>query len=278
MSEKLSSEKPEGITLRVLIVDDEPLARRGLRLRLADDANVTIVGECGHGAEAIEYLQHHGCDLMLLDVQMPGMDGFATLAALPEAQRPLTVFVTAFDRHALKAFEAAALDYLLKPVEPARLAQCLKRVREILRGRQSDGHRDRLLALLRKVSGQPDLELADALSPAASSLHQADVLAIRDGQRTVRVPIASIRWIEAAGDYMCVNSDHETYVLRSTLSELESHLDPRRFQRVHRSRIVNLSRVKAMRPHMNGEYFLELDSGHEIKLSRSYRDKIELLR
>jgi len=264
--------------LRALIVDDEPLARRGLRLRLAADPDVEIVGECAHGAAALEALQTVECDLILLDVQMPGMDGFATLAALPEALRPLVVFVTAFDSHALKAFEAAALDYLLKPVEPERLTQCLQRVRAAMRGREADKHRDGLLTLLRQISGQPQLALSDALAPGASGITQADVLSIRDGQRTVRVPISSIRWIEAAGDYMCVHTDDETHVLRSTLSELEAQLDPRRFQRVHRSRIVNFTRVKALRPHINGEYFLELDSGHSIKLSRSYREKVELLR
>ncbi len=264
--------------LRVLLVDDEPLARRGLRLRLDEHPDVEIVGECGHGAAAIESLASVECDLMLLDVQMPGMDGFATLAALPVENRPVVVFVTAFDQHALRAFEAAALDYLLKPVEPERLARCLQRVRESLRGQHADQHQQSLLQLLRQMSGKPDLQLADALAPSGSALLPSDVLSIRDGQRTVRVPVDHIRWIEAAGDYMCVHTDEETYVLRSTLSELEGQLDARRFQRVHRSRIVNLTRVKALRPHMNGEYFLELDSGHTIKLSRSYRDKVELLR
>ncbi len=264
--------------LRVLLVDDEPLARRGLRLRLAEDPEVEIVGECAHGAAAIEALRESSCDLMLLDVQMPGMDGFATLEALPESLRPLVVFVTAYDQHAVQAFEAAALDYLLKPVEPERLAQCLRRVRETLAARHADQQRDSLLQLLRQVSGRKDLALDEALSPAVGGLSQAEVLAIRDGQRTLRVPVSSIRWIEAAGDYMCVNTDAETHVLRSTLNELESQLDPTRFQRVHRSRIVNLTRVKALRPHMNGEYFLELDSGHSIKLSRSYREKVSLLR
>jgi two-component system LytT family response regulator len=264
--------------LRVLIVDDEPLARRGLRLRLADAADVEIVGECAHGAEALAALAETECDLMLLDIQMPGMDGFATLAAVPADRRPLVVFVTAFDQHALRAFDAAALDYLLKPVEPLRLAMCLQRVRDTLSANRAEQHRERLLQLLRQVSGQPAMALAEALEARATALNQPEVLAIRDGQRTVRVPVRSIRWIEAAGDYMCVNTDTETHVLRSTLSEMESQLDPRRFQRVHRSRIVNLDRVRALRPHINGEFFLELDSGHEIKLSRSYRDKVELLR
>jgi two-component system LytT family response regulator len=264
--------------LRVVIVDDEPLARRGLRLRLAQEADVEIVGECAHGAAALELLRTLDCDLLLLDVQMPGMDGFETLQALPAERRPLVVFVTAFDQHAIRAFEAAALDYLLKPVDPARLATCLARVRETRRNQQADRQQESLLALLREVSGKPGLRLEDALDPLAAGLTGNEVLSIRDGQRTVRVPMARIRWIEAAGDYMCVNTDDDTYVLRTTLGELEAQLDPRRFQRVHRSRIVNLTRVRAMRPHMNGEYFLELDSGHSVKLSRSYRDKIELLR
>jgi two-component system LytT family response regulator len=266
--------------IRALIVDDEPLARRGLELRLREHADVEVVGHCSHGRELLDTLQQDRPDLIFLDVQMPGLDGFQTLAAIPESQRPLVVFVTAFDQHAVQAFEACALDYLLKPVDEARLAQSLGRVRDALADRGAEAQREQLLSLLRRMSGRPDLELEEALSePLDPSLpRDPDVLAIKDAGKISRVPLDSIRWIEAAGDYMCVNTDGETHVLRATLREMEGQLDPRRFQRVHRSTIVNIRRVTTLRPHINGEYFLCLDSGHEVKLSRSYRDKLDLLK
>lgn len=264
--------------LRTIIVDDEPLARRGLQLRLQEFADIDLVAQCSHGAEAVERVAELRPDLMFLDVQMPGMDGFQTLAAMPDAERPLVVFVTAFDHFAVRAFEACALDYLLKPVDESRLAGSLDRAREALAERGAEIQRERLLALLRQVSGKPDLQLADALADGDSATRARDVLAIKDAGRIVRVPTAAIRWIEAAGDYMCVHTDSETHILRATLREMEEQLDPRRFPRIHRSTIVNVARVKSLRPHINGEYFLSLDSGHELKLSRSYRDKLDLLR
>jgi len=264
--------------IRVLIVDDEPLARRGLEIRLRDAADLEIVGQCSHGAEAVQMVDSLRPDLMFLDVQMPGMDGFATLQAIPADSRPLVVFVTAFDHHAVRAFEACALDYLLKPVDEARLAQSLDRVREALVERGADAQRDRLLALLRQVSGQPDLKLDEIMEQGDARLRERETLAIKDGHKTVRVSASTIRWIEAAGDYMCVYTDGDTHILRATMRDMEQQLDPRHFQRIHRSTIVNLRRVKSMRPHINGEYFLALDSGHEVKLSRSYRDKLEMLR
>ena len=265
--------------MRALIVDDEPLARRGLQLRLREVEDVEIIGECGDGAAALAAIAELQPDLVFLDVQMPGLDGFATLRALPAAQMPLIVFVTAFDHYAIRAFEASAVDYLLKPVDDSRLHQALFRVREALALREADGHRARLLSLLGEVSGKPALSLKEALSAeSAAQLRRENRLAIRDGGRTVRVDIASIRWIDAAGDYMCIHTDAETYVLRATMRELEAQLDPQRFPRVHRSTIVNAERVVELRPHSNGESVLRLDCGQQIKLSRSYRDKLALLR
>jgi two-component system LytT family response regulator len=262
--------------IRAVIVDDEPLARRGLELRLAAHADVDIVAQCGDGAAAVRAVAEHQPELLLLDVQMPGLDGFATLRALG-AQVPLTVFVTAYDHHALRAFEACAVDYMLKPVEEARLAAALARVREALAGRDAHAHCDRLLALLGEVSGRP-VRLEDALEAPSAGALRGDALAIRDGQRIVRVLADDIRWVDAAGDYMCIHTDRETHVLRMTMRELEQRLDPRRFPRIHRSILVNAARVTALRPHHNGEYFLTLDNGQELKLSRSYRDRLALFR
>ena len=274
------------MAIRTLIVDDEPLARRGLELRLQAHADIEIVGEAGNGRQAFHQISALKPDLMFLDVQMPGLDGFALLRAIPATQMPLTVFVTAYDQYALAAFAASALDYLLKPVDDARLDQSIERARMQLATRAASEQYESLLKLMAATSNSNESRLADpsngdALAQHAAmgqpTAHLADKLTIKDGQRSVRVALDAIEWIDAAGDYMCIHAGTDTHVLRGTMHELEQRLDPRRFARVHRSTIVNLTRVKEMRPHLNGEYFLLLDSGHEIKLSRSYKDKVQLL-
>jgi two-component system LytT family response regulator len=264
------------MSLRTLIVDDEPLARRGLELRLARHADVEIVGEAANGREAFHAISKLRPDLMFLDVQMPGIDGFGLLRAVPASMLPLTVFVTAFDQYALAAFAASALDYLLKPVEDARLDEALARARTQMASRAANDNCEQLLKLLATLSQTPDLRLADVLAGEAPP-RTGGKLAIKDGQRILRVDMEAIQWIDAAGDYMCVHTAQDTHVLRGTMAELEQRLPSQRFQRVHRSTIVNLARVKEMRPHQNGEFFLVLDSGHELKLSRSYKDKVRLL-
>jgi two-component system, LytTR family, response regulator len=262
--------------IRTLIVDDEPLARRGLSLRLARHPDIDIVGEAGNGREAFFAVSEHQPALMFLDVQMPGVDGFELLRAIPASQMPLTVFVTAYDQYALRAFEASAIDYLLKPIEDARLDAALERARRELASRDAQDHCARLLRLLGDVSGKPDLTLEQALDGAAPGTVD-DRLSIKDSGRILRVPLDDILWIDAAGDYMCVHTPTDTHVLRATMRELEGRLDARRFQRIHRSTIVNVARVRELRSHLNGEYFLILDSGQQLKLSRSYKDKVRLL-
>jgi two-component system, LytTR family, response regulator len=263
--------------IRTLIVDDEPLARRGLELRLADHDDIEIVGQYGDGAAAIAAVHTLRPDLMFLDVQMPGVDGFATLRHVPAAEMPLVVFVTAYDHYAIRAFEASAVDYLLKPVEDSRLHQALARVRETRAQRAASGHCAHLLGLLGQLSGHP-LELDEALQPDyLAHLRREDKLAVRDGGRTIKVDMDSIRWIDAAGDYMCIHTDQDTLILRATMRELEKQLDPQRFPRIHRSTIINARRVVELRPHTNGESFLRLDCGQELKLSRTYREKLSLL-
>lgn len=260
--------------IRTLIVDDEPLARRGLQLHLQRHADVEIVGEAGNGRQALLAVAELRPQLMFLDVQMPGMDGFGVLRALPVTQVPLTVFVTAYDQYAVAAFAASALDYLLKPIDDRRLDEALERARSRLAVRKAEDHYERLLKL---VATLPDITRAQLDSLLDGDVGVGGKLTIRDGQNVLRIELDAIRWIDAAGDYMCLHTDDETHVLRSTMQELERRLDPRRFVRVHRSSIVNLARVKALRPHNNGECFLALDSGHELKLSRSYRDKVRMI-
>ncbi|MEG3791562.1 LytTR family DNA-binding domain-containing protein [Lysobacter sp. CCNWLW3] len=264
--------------LRTIIVDDEPLARRGLELRLSEHADVEVVGQYGDGAAAIAAVHLQRPDLMFLDVQMPGVDGFEALRHIPAAEMPLVVFVTAYDHYAIRAFEASATDYLLKPVDEGRLAQALARVRYARTQRDASGHCAHLLGLLGELSGREPLGLDEALRPdAIEQLRNDNKLAVRDGGRTVRIDLGSIRWIDAAGDYMCIHTDGETLILRGTMRELEKQLDPQRFPRIHRSTIVNARRVVELRPHTNGEGFIRLDCGQELKLSRTHREKVALL-
>ena len=269
--------------LRALVVDDEPLARRGLGIRLAAHPDVGSVAQHGDGAAAIAGIHQHRPDLVFLDVQMPGIDGFETLRRIPADAMPLVVFVTAYDHYAIRAFEASATGYLLKPVEEERLAQALARVREEHAQRAARGHCAQLLGLLGELSGRPPLALDEALrADALEQLRREDTLAVRDGTHTVKVALAGIRWTDAAGDYMCIHTDGDgpegrTLILRATMRELERQLDPRRFPRIHRSTIVNARRVVELRPHTNGEGYLRLDCGQELKLSRSHRGKLDLL-
>ncbi|TKR33853.1 response regulator transcription factor [Luteimonas gilva] len=276
----MTSDRRRDRTIRTLIADDEPLARRGLELRLAGESDIRIVGQVGDGEATIRAVSEHAPDLLFLDVQMPGLDGFATLRGIPAQQMPLIVFVTAYDHYAISAFEANAVDYLLKPVDESRLHQALFRVREALDRREASEHRGKLLGLLGALSGRPALTLEEALqADGMHGLRDPDApLAIRDGARTVRIPPQNLRWVDAAGDYICIHTDGETYVLRATLAQLEKRLDPTRFPRIHRSALVNAGRVKSLRPHLNGEYFLMLDCGQELKLSRSYRDRLALFK
>jgi two-component system LytT family response regulator len=264
--------------IRTVIVDDEALSRRGLEIRLLATQDFEIVSQCANGREAITAITSHHPDLVFLDIQMPGMSGFDVLTQLPQESIPMVVFVTAYDQYAVRAFEARAVDYLLKPVEEARFAAALERVRERLGARVAVDQRDQLFNLIAEITGSGELVMDELLSRGRKALEpkHAEILPIRQGREIVRVPIAGIEWIDAAGDYMCIHAAGNTHILRGTMKDLEEYLDPKLFQRVHRSTIVNLRRVKSLRAHMNGEYFLTLDGGHELKLSRTYRDKVEL--
>ncbi len=265
------------MNIRTLIVDDEGLSRRGVELRLRELPEFEIVAQCANGREALAAIRQHKPDLVFLDIQMPGMSGFEVLAHLPQESLPLVVFVTAYDQYAIQAFEARAIDYLLKPIDEVRFTAALARVREYLRSRSAESQRDRLLEIIAEITGSGELVLDELLAQGSKALAapRPEVLPIRQGRETYRVPVASIEWVDAAGDYMCIHADGHTHILRGTMKELEQLLDPKLFQRVHRSTIVNLRLVRSLRAHMNGEYFLTLEGGHELKLSRTYRDKVE---
>jgi two-component system LytT family response regulator len=261
--------------LRTLLVDDEALSRRGLELRLSLAADVEIIGHCANGREALDAIRDQRPDLVFLDIQMPGLSGFDVLAELQPHELPMIVFVTAYDRFAVQAFEARAIDYVLKPVDDVRLAATLNHVRELTEQRAAVTERNQLVNLLAELRGSGELGGDDSGTPTETSTQTPNWLPIRNGRETVRVPVQSIEWVDAAGDYLCIHADGQTHILRATMREMENLLDPQLFQRVHRSTIVNLTRVKSLRAHMNGEYFLRLEGGQELKLSRTYRDKVE---
>jgi two-component system, LytTR family, response regulator len=260
--------------IATIIVDDEPLAIQGLELRLQAFADVEIVDRCANGREAIRAIRTLKPDLVFLDIQMPGFDGFSVIAGLADIEPPLFVFVTAFNEYALQAFEAQAVDYLMKPVDEERLATTIERVRQRLNERRGQVDSERLKEILTEVAPDalPDDLAADTDAPAASRYER--VLNIKDRGQIFRVDVADIERIDAAGDYMCIYTADQTLILRETMKDLEKRLDPRKFQRIHRSTIVNLDNIKSVKPHTNGECFLVLGSNAQVKVSRSYREVV----
>jgi len=260
------------MTIRTILVDDEPLAIQGLELRLQAHEDVEIIEKCSNGREAIRAIKTHKPDLVFLDIQMPGFDGFSVVQGLMEVEPPLFVFVTAYSDHALRAFEAQAVDYLMKPVEESRLGDTLDRVRQRLAEKRGAGEADRLKEVLAEVAPEAVDDIADGGDHAANRFEK--LINIKDRGQIFRVDVDTIERIDAAGDYMCIYTGDNTLILRETMKDLEKRLDPRRFQRVHRSTIVNLDLVKQVKPHTNGECFLVLGSGAQVKVSRSYRDVV----
>ncbi|WP_420137051.1 LytR/AlgR family response regulator transcription factor [Sphingomonas sp.] len=261
------------MTIRTILVDDEPLAIQGLEVRLAPHEDVEIIETCTNGREAIRAIKTHKPDLVFLDIQMPGFDGFSVIQGLMEVEPPLFVFVTAYVDHALRGFEAGAVDYLMKPVETDRLADTLERVRQRLAEKRAAGE----VAQLKEVIAEHAPEAADVMPDTAdahASSRYEKLINIKDRGQIFRVDVDSIERIDAAGDYMCIYTGDNTLILRETMKDLEKRLDPRRFQRIHRSTIVNLDLVKQVKPHTNGECFLVLGSGAQVKVSRSYRDVV----
>ena len=265
------------MNIKTLLVDDEDLARRGLKIRLKDAPDIEIIGEAAHGEEALRMVDELKPDLMFLDIQMPGMNGFDVLKALADKRMPMIVFVTAYDEYAVRAFDAHAIDYLLKPIDENRLEEALSHIREQWEQREAVQHRTRLLEIVAEMSGEDCVSLDEIIEKGRDAVGQKYLskLPIKHGRITVRVEVRDINWIDAAGDYMCVHANGVTHILRGTMKKLEDCLDPKIFQRIHRSTIVNIDRVKEVRSHMNGEYFLSLDNGVELKLSRHYKEKIK---
>ncbi len=262
------------MTIRTILVDDEPLAIQGLELRLQAHEDVEIIAKCQNGREAISAIKTHKPDLVFLDIQMPGFDGFSVVQGLMDVEPPLFVFVTAYSDHALRAFEAQAVDYLMKPVEEARLAETLDRVRQRLSERSSVEEAAKLKEALEEHAPEAAAEMAEGGGDQPSANRFEKMINVKDQGQIFRVDVDTIELIEAAGDYMVIKTAANTLILRETMKDLEKRLDPRRFQRIHRSTIVTLDLVRQVKPHTNGECFLILDSGANVKVSRSYRDVV----
>ena len=258
--------------LTTIIVDDESLARRGLKLRLAELEGVEVLAECRNGREAIEAIRALEPDLVFLDIQMPGLDGFDVIRELQADHMPLIVFVTAFDQYAISAFDVHAVDYVLKPVEEARLEEAVTRARNRLSDTVADDQKQRLLEVIVDLTGKSKSAIEEMLQ--ADDAGYPDKLSIKDGAEVILVPTHDIGWVDAAGDYMCIHAQGETHVMRSTMKDLEAQLDPTTFQRIHRSTLVNLERVVKLSSHINGEFFLTLDCGACLKMSRTYKDSV----
>tara|TARA_R110000782_G_scaffold78293_5_gene156134 strand:+ start:124844 stop:125650 length:807 start_codon:yes stop_codon:yes gene_type:complete len=263
------------MTIRTILVDDESLAIQGLTLRLQAHDDVEIVETCQNGREAIRAIKTHKPDLVFLDIQMPGFDGFSVVSGTMDVEPPLYIFVTAYSDHAIRAFEAQAIDYLMKPVDEQRLADALERVRQRLADKKQVQEAERLREVLAEVApdAMSDFAAAEEGDAPASSRYEK-LINIKDRGQIFRVDVDSIERIDAAGDYMCIYTADNSLILRETMKDLEKRLDPRNFQRVHRSTIVNLGQVRQVKPHTNGECFLVLQSGAQVKVSRSYRDVV----
>jgi two-component system LytT family response regulator len=246
--------------LQVLVVDDEPLIRLGIRRALEAVAGLVVAGECGTGPEAIAALSSRSHDLVVLDVQMPGCSGLDVVRQIGPARMPAVIFLTAFDEYAVQAFEVNAVDYVLKPFEPERLALAVARARDRIATRADGALAARLEALL---SARPEPLL--------------ERLVVRDGERYALVPVDAIDWVEAANNHVQLHCGARRHLLAETLTSLERRLDPRRFLRVHRSRIVNATRVVAVHVLMGGAYELELRDGTRLTSGRQYREAVQSL-
>ena len=240
-------------SLRVLIIDDEPPARKKLTMLLREEPDIEVVGQASNGIEAVAAIEEHRPDVVFLDIQMPGMNGFEVLEALGMDDLPLVVFVTAYDQHAVKAFEVHAADYLLKPFDRQRLQSCLAR----LRGK-GDSVNSKLKELLAEFRSR------DYLSRVI----------VKSRGRVLFLKLEEVDWIETSANYVELHSAKQSYLLRETLSALEHRLNPSQFVRVHRSTIVNIDRIQELQPWSHGDFIVVLKDGTKLRISRRYRENL----
>jgi two-component system LytT family response regulator len=251
------------MNIRALIVDDEPLAREWVRSAVAEDPELEVLGECGNGFEAAETIRRLKPDLVFLDVQMPGLDGFGVLEALSPEEIPAVVFVTAFDQYAVRAFEAQAVDYLMKPFSKERVEEAVRRVRELVKGRSLDDFRESISRLVEKIR-------RDRSFP--------EWVLLKAEGKNVFVKVRDIDWIESSRNNVRIHVGPTVYLLHETTSAIASRLDPKKFLRIHRSSIVNIERIRELHPWFNGDYAVILRDGTQLTLSASYRDRLREFR
>jgi two-component system LytT family response regulator len=263
--------------IRVLVVDDEPLAREGVVLLARREPDLEVVGECGSTGEAERAIRSLSPDVVFLDVQLPGESGLDLAARLDRATAPLIICVTAHEEHAVRAFELHAVDYLLKPIDPDRFSEAVRRARHALAAGTREEVRERLLSALELVrggSGDRGVLPSRPEADSAEGVRYLERLSVRIGDTLVVVRLADVDWIAADGDYMRLHVGGKSSLVRMTMAQLERKLDPRRFLRVHRSAIVNLDAVRSVEVGVHGDYVLRLRDGSRVKLSRSYRDAV----
>jgi two-component system LytT family response regulator len=248
--------------IRTLIVDDEPLAREGVRMLIEDDAEIEVVGECANGHQAISAFTERKPDLVFLDVQMPEMTGFEVLEAVSGERLPVVIFVTAYDKYALRAFEVHALDYLLKPFTRERFHAALERAKAQIR-RRTDHELNRTLRSL--------------LEDMRQDKHYLERLVIKTDGRIFFLDVEEIDWIEAAENYVRLHAGRESHLVHGTMNKLASRLNPAQFLRIHRSTIVNLKKIKQLEPLFHGEYVVTLQDGTQLSSGRSYRQQLQSL-
>lgn len=247
------------MSIRTMIIDDEPLARDRVRRFLRDEQDIEIVGECGNGADAVTEIRTLKPDLVFLDIQMPEKNGFEVVRSLGARDLPIVVFVTAYDQYALQAFEVHALDYLLKPFNRDRVRRAVDRARQQVTHRRM---------------GSIDERLASLIADLKQEKKYLERLVVRSVGRVFFLKADEIDWIEAAGNYVKLHSGRESHMIRETMNGIEAKLDPERFLRIHRSTLVNIDRIKELHPMFSGDYAVILRDGTELALSRNYRDRL----
>jgi len=265
--------------LTAILVDDEPLALEGLKLRLEKIPQIKVIGEAGDGDQAIRLCQTLCPDVLFLDLNLPGLNGIEVVQALQSDILPMVVFVSAYSEYALDAFEINAIDYVLKPANLARLQKTVERIMERITPKDSSIEKFKLLNALGKTSGIAVNELEDWLvsdQPLPTPYNQELVIKNNDNEK-IFLPVKDIRWIDAAGDYMCVHTHIETHIVRITMKKLASQLDPKLFTRIHKSTLVNVNAIKSIKAMRNSESILELGNNIQLKVSRNYSAAIQQL-
>lgn len=245
--------------IRVLIVDDEPLARRRIKSLLAHDSSVEVIGECSDGYKAISSISELTPDLVFLDIQMPALDGFDVIKTIGAERMPTVIFVTAYDQYALKAFEVNALDYLLKPFDRSRFQKTLERAKAMIR---------------RMQNGEVNNQLVSLLADLRREQGMLDRFIIRSGDRVVFLREEEIDWMSTVGNYVRLHVGRDSHLMRETMTGIEAKLNPDKFMRIHRSTIVNLDRVKEVQPWAKGEYVVIMRDGTRLVMSRRYRERL----